>query len=332
MKSIKFKKVIIWGYPLYSHTHSFVHYGWHKAFKYLGYETYWFDDNNFPEDFDFNECLFITEGYADKKIPVVKSSVYFVHVCIDPAKYLAAGSRLVDIRFNLKRTKDFSYDYTRLDDKLTKLDAFTFYEKNANDSALVERYRKGTAGYEAVYMYWATDFLPADINFTDAFIERTGTVYHVGSYWSANRRELQLFEKSLKAQGLSLEIRDPWKIKTTNEEAVRLVQQSYIAPDIRGSGVTCDNSSAEECNHLTIGYIPCRTFKNISYGQLGITNSHAVKELMGDFVVYSNNVEELLECAEPHRKNYEKILAGMAYVRDHHTFVNRAQTLLELLD
>jgi hypothetical protein len=309
-----------------------VHYGWYKAFKSLGYDTYWFDDNNWPKDFDFNDCLFITEGYADKNIPVVESSVYFVHICIDPAKYLSVGSRLIDIRFNVKKTKDFSYDYTRPDEKLIKLDDFTFYEKNASDAALVDKYKKGVSGYEAIYMYWATDYLPSDINFNDVFIDRTNTVYYVGSLWSANGRELRLFEKSLKTYGLSLEIRDPWKVKTSNEEAVKLVQQSYIAPDIRGSGVTCNNASAEECNHLTIGYIPCRTFKNISYGQLGITNSPAVKELMGDFVVYSNDVEQLIECAEPDRKNYEKILASMAYVRDNHTFVNRAQALLQIIN
>jgi hypothetical protein len=331
MQVTSFKKIVIWGYPLYSHTHSFVHYGWFKAFKHLGYETYWFDDNNYPENFDFNNTVFITEGYADKKIPILKNSIYFVHICVNPSKYLTAGCRLIDIRFNVKKTKDFSYEYTRPDDELVKLDAFTFYEKNANDSALVAKYKKGISGYEAVYMYWATDFLPKEINFSDAFIERTNTVYHVGSLWSANRQEFQIFEKSLKARGLSLEIRDPWRIKTTNEEAVRLVQQSYIAPDIRGTGATCDGSSAEECNHLSIGYIPCRIFKNISYGQLGITNSYAVKELMNDFVVYASKPENILDYAEPYRKNYEKILEAMAYVRDNHTFVRRIETLMELL-
>jgi hypothetical protein len=53
-------KIIIWGYPLYSHTHSYIHDAFYKAFKYLNYETYWFDDNNYPKDFDWNDCLFWT--------------------------------------------------------------------------------------------------------------------------------------------------------------------------------------------------------------------------------------------------------------------------------
>lgn len=324
-----FKKVIIWGYPLYSHTHSFVHYGWYKAFKSLGYDTYWFSDNNYPVDFNYSDCIFVTEGYADSKIPLVSSSVYFVHICKEPAKYLNAGCRVIDIRFNVKKTKDFSYNYTRPDDKLIKLDDCTLYEANADDSALVEKYRQGVSGYEALYMIWATDLIPNEINFENAFKERTNKIYYIGSFWSANRKELLEFGSSLGKYDLSLEVRNPWTIRTTNEEAIQLVQDSYIAPDIRGSGATCDGATAEECNHLSIGYIPCRIFKNISYGQLGITNSEAVKNLMGDYVIYEPSPFNIVEAAEPYRKDYDKIIASMDYVKNNHTFVNRINALLK---
>ena len=55
-----FDKVIVWGFPLHTHTHSYIHGGWVKAFKSLGYDTYWFHDNEYPTDFDYNNCLFIT--------------------------------------------------------------------------------------------------------------------------------------------------------------------------------------------------------------------------------------------------------------------------------
>ncbi len=47
----KIKKVVIWGYPLYSH-----------------YKTHWFDNDNYNETMDYNNTLFISEGYADNKI------------------------------------------------------------------------------------------------------------------------------------------------------------------------------------------------------------------------------------------------------------------------
>ena len=78
---MSFDKVIIWGFPLHSHTHSYIHGGWVKGFKRLGYKTYWFHDKKYPTDFDYNNSLFITEGYADNKIPINNTSIYFVHIC-----------------------------------------------------------------------------------------------------------------------------------------------------------------------------------------------------------------------------------------------------------
>lgn len=46
-----FMKVVIWGFPLHTHTHSYIHYRWYKGFNHLGHETYWFD-TNYPKDFD----------------------------------------------------------------------------------------------------------------------------------------------------------------------------------------------------------------------------------------------------------------------------------------
>ena len=43
---MKYNKVVIWGHPLYSHTHSYVHEAYNKAFKHLGYDTYWFHDGD----------------------------------------------------------------------------------------------------------------------------------------------------------------------------------------------------------------------------------------------------------------------------------------------
>ena len=43
-------KIIIWGYPTNAHTHFYTHEALYKAFKHLGYDTYWFHDDGYPED------------------------------------------------------------------------------------------------------------------------------------------------------------------------------------------------------------------------------------------------------------------------------------------
>jgi hypothetical protein len=54
---MKYSKVIIWGHPLYSHTHSYVHEAYYRAFESMGYDVYWFHDEDYPEDFNYENCL-----------------------------------------------------------------------------------------------------------------------------------------------------------------------------------------------------------------------------------------------------------------------------------
>ena len=123
-------KIIIWGYPLHSHTHSYIHKGFYDAFKYLGYETYWFHDGDYPQDFDFSNCVFWTEGYADKNIPINDTSTYFVHVCPDPRKYIDAGvKKFIDFRTNNVWIHDHVYNFTLDKTKVEKLGPVCYYEK-----------------------------------------------------------------------------------------------------------------------------------------------------------------------------------------------------------
>jgi len=59
-------RCVLWGYPLHSDTYSYVHEGFQKALERAGHEVFWFHDNEYPEDFDYDDCVFFTEGYADK--------------------------------------------------------------------------------------------------------------------------------------------------------------------------------------------------------------------------------------------------------------------------
>ena len=76
---IKISKIIIWGHPLHTHTHSYIHNAFYIAFKKLRYNTHWFHDNYDISGFDFSNSLFITEKNVDKKIPKRNDCVYFVH-------------------------------------------------------------------------------------------------------------------------------------------------------------------------------------------------------------------------------------------------------------
>src|ERR1700744_2983695 len=197
MESVNLKKVVIWGYPLHSHTHSYIHYGWVKAFKYLGFATYWFHDKDYPNDtqFDYENTLFITEGYADNNIPLKKSSIYFVHICINPEKYYSKVQRFFDVRYLVNNIKDCNYDYVLDKTKCSKISEVTYYDIVNNTSGLTKHKNNPlNISYEIIYICWATDLLPNEINFDWINCDRTEKIYYIGSLCASNENEINKFK------------------------------------------------------------------------------------------------------------------------------------------
>jgi len=112
------------------------------------------------------------------------------------------------------------------------------------------------------------------------------------------------------------------------------MQKSILCPDFRPSSSQKDIDEfgiKNGKNHLEIGYLPCRILKAISYGQLGITNSKYVKDILKEHVVYNSNMNELFHMAMSERNNYTKIKNAMVFVKDNFTYINRVHELIQCL-
>jgi len=171
---------------------------------------------------------------------------------------------------------------------------------------------------KTLYQCWATDLLPNEIDQNDycqfnsskKYINYVGSLYEeglefaqqFGSILQTNQKELRLY------RGVS------------DEENRKLIRNSFICPDFRNY------------HHIKVGYIPCRIFKTISYGQIVGTNSINVKRVFGDYVVFGSNPQELYENMIDCASN-EKIdmMEAMLFIKYNHTYVNRAKTILKLL-
>jgi hypothetical protein len=307
-----YKKIIIWGFPHYSDTFSYVWHGFFKAFKHLGYQVFWFDDNNYPSssDFDYSNSIFLCEGYNDKNIPVLKDGIYFVHtLCKNPQKYVGNTLRTIDIRYGCDyqdNSANYSYWLDRW--KCQEIGPHTFYERGSD--------------YDSVYMFWATDLLPDEINTEDCKQKRESVFYFVGTIYTdkyQNTENLNKFIDVCRYNKISYQHIDPWIKPITHEENRKLMSKCYLAPDIRGK------------QNIDCGYIPCRIFKNISYGQLGMTNSRAIYSIMDDSIVYHPDVEQLFYLGEKYKTDFERIKHQMNLVSTKHTYINRANSLLSIL-
>lgn len=296
-----FDKVVIWGHKFHSHTHSYIHNAFFKTFQYMGYDTYWFDDNDELSNFNFSNSLFITEGQVDKRIPIRSDCEYILHNC-SSSKYQSLPS---NNWFNLQVYTD---DVLSLS-TATKIETCIYYDlKN-----------------KCCYMPWATDLLPDEIEkikqeLTD-ISQKSTVIWWIGTIGEGkfgNINELSPFMKACQENEISFTHVTGLSV----EKNIELIKKSYIAPAIVGKW------------QQEVGYIPCRIFKNISYGKLGVTNSYRVYELLEKKIIYNSDTYELFYDAQERTDNIslDEIKELMDIVKTKHTYINRIQTLLYFLE
>jgi len=319
-------KIIIWGYPLHSHTHSYIHAAFYKAFTHLEYETYWFHDQEYPENFDWNDCIFWTEGFADKNIPLNKTSTYFVHVCPDPARYIHAGvKKFIDVRYNHLWHKDHVYDYTLDKSKVAKVGPCCYLQekKDRRVQVLNDYHQYWIEDYDKFYVTWATNYLPEEFNFDDIKYQRENKIYFSGNISSQGRCEnystFKPFIDECSLNDIEFIHNDPFSNPLTENEVILRTKKSILGVDIRGP------------EHIRNGYVPCRVFKSISWGHLGTTNSEEVYNELDGHCIYQSNTKQLFHDAMSHCLNHEYIKESMLYVKENHTYVNRIKSIMSIV-
>jgi len=289
-------KVIIWGHKLHSHTHSYIHSAFFKAFQYLGYETLWLDNSDDITSINFDNSLFITEGQVDQKIPLNKSSNYIIHNCKDEHYDGVKTLKLQVYTNGVENSSGISGE---------KIEQCIYYDKKQN----------------ILYQPWATDLLPHEINGIYYDTHDKMSVW-IGSFcggYHGNDEEFQPYIQALQQYDYKMAVYHPGTCSF--EENMNVVRQHEIAPAIVGRW--------QKVN----GYVPCRIFKNISYGKLGLTNSKTVYELFEESVIFDENTYAMFlkykSATDEQRKKL--FLHANNLIIHKHTYINRIENLLNLL-
>ncbi len=325
---MKIKRVIIWG--CFKGSHSYIHGAYYKAFKYMNYDTYWIDNISELGNIDLSGTLFLTEGQHQNGIPVRKDCYYILHH-VDNFKFLEAGAKIINLCNYLHTTKDLgSYNYP-LDNSGTHGKHPLYPIENIKEHVYYDRHNL------ALYQPWATDLLPNEIpeNPID-FNENIKEINYIGSVWEENREQIKPMIKDCYDKGITVNIygwlSQPFEYSNvrhkevcggaTEENARELIKSSLFYPEVRGN------------HHINLGYIPCRLFKNISYGCIPCTNSYSAYEFFEKLIPYSNNTQNFIEISINYLKNRnidnDKYL--MNKVKTQHTYVNRIEEILNYFD
>lgn len=359
LKFFEIKTIIIWGYKTPLHTHHFIHLGFYRAFnflkKYLDIGVLWFDD----EDKDVKQSYFIKAlvltmnnvPRIEKNMPRVSSAYYLIHR--SSQLYTHLYQRLVGSRqcifFDEFRYHPYEWNgnsklvinqLIHSQGKDAVVNAAEAFEEISN-----EPFHYQSSKYSSMIITWATDILPYEIDANKLIISQLletrkskNNAVFVGSIWSSNYTNIVKLIESCKKHNLkfeqygslvcgefvNLKIKDIVTDRTSKSvrENVELVQQAFLAPAIQGQ------------TQLTRGnYIPCRIYKNISYGALGVTNNPEVWKMFDRKIVFDSDFDLLVEKAidKTKKSSQLEIFEVMDYVKNNHTYLNRISTLLNFL-
>ena len=368
LQSLGITQVIIWGLKSpKSHTHYWIHSAFYRAFQYIFAVSeaqiglHWLDYQSQICESDLKNSLILTacnmyesgnELYpAHKNLPIVDNAFYLVHRSgqEDARKFypLADEGRCIFFdefrdhgEHNLFKSHSNKYDvYRRSNNTDIDLDYHNLQG---------QKYQYQSINFRKIILLWATDILPYEINFNrDKIREIINTrkerkdISFIGSIWHLNYDYIIDLIQSISSLDLHFNQRGRFVCKeflederlreldefysldfrsATTQENIEMVQKSFMSPAIQGK------------SHIGI-YIPCRIFKNISYGAMGVTNNYVVNDLFDGKVVFDENIHKMMEkavmiCRKP---DLDQITELMDFVRDNHTYINRTSDMIGLL-
>jgi hypothetical protein len=308
LQKINVNQIVIWGHKLHSHTHSYIHNAWFKTFNYLNLNTIWLDINSDISGINFDNSLFLTEGQVDENIPInYNNSYYILHNC-NTRKYqtLIKNKKVIILQVFINSVRD--------ELKFSNFNTLKNHYYLPNNIFLI--------------LPWATDLIPEEINknlihFSKDNFENKANF--IGSIWEdpsnkdfSNKSQINTFKESC----------DKYKIEFNHygsisiEKNIELIKKTKYSPSIQGKW-QCDK-----------GYIPCRIFKNISYGGVPITNNPEVYELFDKKIIFNENIDNLIDDTnkffDDNNDNDFKNL--MINVRDNHTYLNRINCYLDFIN
>ncbi len=302
------KRIVVWGLRKKWHTHRFIHKAFYENAKKLGYDTIWVEDDKKNADLILSGDLIISADPIGKMVPEKFSfEEYNIPVRDDVYYCLHNMKDVFTDRLNKGRLLKLEVYHNTCEEKCDiKLGLVRFFDSKEN----------------MLYQPWGTDLL--DYEFKKPVFRKNKFVFWVGSIWNdennfGNLNQISDLKRVLKKNKLwfiALRFIPDWL-------NIFLVRISRIAPAISGR------------RQVETNYLPCRVFKNISYGQLGITNVNKFKELFGNSFVRGGDgsidslIDGVLSLSE---KDYKSVILAQQEIVKNYTYKQSLESIIKCFD
>lgn len=320
-------KYLVWGYKNVYHTHGHIHDGIYRALKHMGKDVEWLDSADDISNRDFTNVLIITNddcidnSYWPWKTPI-KSHLPISDSCFYAVHSLKDNPRVADL---LKGTK-YKMSWSCFSPASSMMELPYPIESGNYINGNITMFARDTPFFHTnnhLEFRWATDLMPHEIEANkpkELLSLKNKVINFVGTIWWVNEKELGQFIKAANDDGVTFNhFGGGQKGVVSVEENVRLIRESYMAPAISGS------------HHLTEGYVPCRIFKNISYGQYGISNSARVQKVFDGRLIHHTDPYQLYYEAKRRLSEIkiEELHSLMDFVAQNHTYLNRVDAFFK---
>jgi hypothetical protein len=299
---------VVWGCRRVYNTFGHIFEAFEHALKFRFPErnVRWLDSGDNLTEINFENTFFISVDVARiDGLPRHKNSFYAVHNVDKKFRDYLEGYDLLN--YGVYSSK------TDLGSHTLQLGEEAFYSRQEWEQ------------YASVMFRWATNLLPNEVRANKpnhVFNQNSRVINYVGSRGGIYDENLIPFGEAAWSEGILLRTVGGYGNShlpgISNEENVRLIKESYMAPAL------CPLVQNQ------IGYIPCRLFKNLSYGQYPVTNSWAAQELFKGRLIYNPDPRQLFFDAKDMLPgiSVEELHILMDEVAAKHTYLNRLDALL----
>lgn len=288
-------KWVIWGTKRPYNTFGHIHEAFLRALKFLGKDAVWLENDEDVSGIDFSNTLFIALACACDGLPKRQDCFYVIHNSLGTPN--AA-------KFEGLRTLHYGLYVSITPPSSAGIEVGPDMYYNPSGPALVFR--------------WGTDLLPYEIEANKpsrAFNSESRVINFIGTVYPNTLTE---FQRACSDNGIEFRISCGG---VPIEDNIRMIRESLMAPAIQQ---TC---------HVDIGYVPCRLFKNISYGQFGITNSKMSNDLFGGRLIFNTNTYRLFHDAKDRLQNMQvgELHSLMDEVAAKHTYLNKIDGIIKTI-
>jgi hypothetical protein len=259
----QFDKFVVWGFRRRRHSHRFIHQHFYSTLKKLGVPVAWVEDAPENNAIITKSDLVIAANIAGDHLDPTRGAHYVLHNFDDEFLNAIPFERRIVLQVYTKGVASRP--------GLQKWGNSIFFDPASR----------------TLYQPWGTDLLPEEFRSPlPGSVRSRRFSFFVGSIWNNEQNQGNLTEISVLTQALKqLGKRFVHVRHIPNSWNTGLVRRSCLAPAI-GGGWQVENH-----------YLPCRMFKNISYGHLGISNISGFDSILGDTAIAADGIPEMIDAA-----------------------------------